>query len=439
MNSDQMETTSPPTPVDAAAGEWRDNGSPLACEQRPHTPLFPDIGVIALVPDHWGPYWQLRHQLLSRVARYFHVVWADLPPTWRHPLQSSRGRDSTPRPAALQVYTAPWFLPRIGRPGFLKKWTERARLHACRDMLLAQGCRRIVLYVWRPEFDDALDQIPHDLACYHIDDEYPYSSVERPIDPQQADLIRRVDHVFIHSLAMMRKKGALNPNSELLPNGVDYRRYATPVPEPADLAQVPHPRIGYTGNLKRMINWELLLQLGAKHRDWSFIFVGPRSRHAGLDEQLALLQQYPNMYFLGPKSVDSLPAYPQHFDVAIMPYCVDAYTNYIYPLKLHEYLASGRPVVGSAISTLQSFRDVVLIADTVDQWSNALISALTASQNTDEARLTRQLVARAHDWEILTQKVVGSLMKRLGGETEDQWNAWLQHSGSQISVEALSR
>lgn len=402
-------------------------------------PLFPEIGVIALVPDRWGPYWQLRHQILSRMARYFHVVWADLPPTWRQMFQRGDRSHSYPHPAALQVYTAPWFLRRVGRPVFFKKVTERARLRACREMLLARGCRRIVLYLWRPEFAGALEQIPYDLACYHIDDEYPYCTVEREVDPGQAALIRRVNHVFIHSLAMLRKKGGLNPNTELIPNGVDYERYASPTLEPGDLAAIPHPRIGYTGSLKRMIDWELLSALAARHPAWSFVFVGPTLRHTGIQGPLHTLKQRRNVYFLGPKVVEDLPAYPQHFDVAIMPYRVDAYTRYIYPLKLHEYLASGTPVVGSPIPTLQSFPDVIQIASNLDEWSHALSSALDSSQNSEETRGARQLVARSHDWEILSQKIVGSLMRRLGPNTESQWRSWAQHQGTQNALSPLCR
>ena len=42
-----------------------------------------DIGVMALVTDPWEIPWQPRHQILSRLARYFHVVWCSPAPWWR--------------------------------------------------------------------------------------------------------------------------------------------------------------------------------------------------------------------------------------------------------------------------------------------------------------------------------------------------------------------
>ena len=39
------------------------------------TPYLSDIGILALVPDEWEDTWQVRHQVLSRLAKYFYVAW----------------------------------------------------------------------------------------------------------------------------------------------------------------------------------------------------------------------------------------------------------------------------------------------------------------------------------------------------------------------------
>ena len=71
-----------------------------------------------------------------------------------------------------------------------------------------------------------------DLTCYHIDDEYTYSAVETPNSPEEVDILTRADQVFIHSNTLMEKKGSINPSSMLIPNGVNFSWFATPVPEP---------------------------------------------------------------------------------------------------------------------------------------------------------------------------------------------------------------
>ena len=200
----------------------------------------------------------------------------------------------------------------------------------------------------------ALKCIPHDLSCYHIDDEYSFSEAEVPTNETEAQLIAAVNQVFVISPGLMDKKGGINPHTVLVPEGVNYQAYATAVPEPTDLASVPHPRIGYTGNLKKQLDWSLLLSQTQRHPEWSFVFVGPRSPHPEIYAVLDQLSKRSNVYFLGAKSVQELAAYPQHFDVCIMPYALaDNSARYLYPLKLHEYLASGSPVVGARIRSLE--------------------------------------------------------------------------------------
>jgi len=128
------------------------------------------------------------------------------------------------------------------------------------------------------------------------------------------------------------------------------------------------------------------------------------------------------VYFLGPKSVEELSSYPQHFDVCMMPYRVDGYTKYIYPLKVHEFLASGRPVVGTPIRSLQEFSHLITLADTPDAWSIALTDSLGAAANRSERVDARRSVARQHDWNILVWMISRILAERLGAAYLDRFN-----------------
>ena len=146
-------------------------------------PLFPDIGVLALVPEKWGGPWQPRHYVLTRLAAYFNVVWVGPAQGWREAWLgrttevSEKDLNNDLPPQALTLYQPSIWLPKFYRPTVLDSITTRRRLQQARNILLRQGCRRIVLYLWRPEFESALDMIPHDVSCYHIDDEYSFSPV----------------------------------------------------------------------------------------------------------------------------------------------------------------------------------------------------------------------------------------------------------------------
>ncbi len=404
-------------------------------------PLLPDVGVIALVPDVWSPHWQPRHQVLSRLARYFHVVWMNPPLDWREVFRA-RWAYHVPDPSGGHspgfVVSGPDFwLPRFYRPAFLARLTFRQRLKRARNILTARGCRRVILYLWRPEFAPALQLVCHDLSCYHIDDEYSFSEIETAPNEAEVHLIKTVDQVFISSEALIEKKGTLNPNTFSIPNGVDYDGYATEHAEPSDLAAIPRPLIGYSGVLKKQLDWALLLQLTQRQPDWSFVFVGPQqASHPEIVDPIRQLSLRANVHFLGDKSVDALAAYAQHYDVCIMPYRVNDYTRYIYPLKLHEYLASGRPVVGSRIHSLEKFPHLVALATGVDEWTEAVADALHPAANTEARRAARQASARRHDWRSLVEGVAKTMAQGLGEQFAERLAGCLDTSRTKCDAPA---
>ena len=359
------------------------------------------------------------HQVLSRLAEYFHVAWVEPSIPWRESFRISQRKQSSVEtsaevPANFSVCSPEMWLPKFQRPAALGAFTYNMRVRRAWKHLVGKGCTKVILYVWRPEFAGGLSASPFDLSCYHIDDEYSFSNIDAPTDPVEHQLMQAVDQVFIHSAGLLEKKGSINPNTTVSPNGVDYQAYAKPRPEPTDLSAIPRPRIGYTGHLKTQLNWDLLGELAQQRTDWHFVFVGPVSPHEDARKAVRHLSAMANVHFLGAKSVWELATYPQHFDVCIMPYRNDAYTHYIYPLKLHEYLASGQPAVGSRIRSLEDFEDVISLADTAADWVAAISTSLESAENRPARRERRQSVARRHDWDGLVAQIAKTMAGRLG-------------------------
>jgi len=131
---------------------------------------------------------------------------------------------------------------------------------------------------------------------------------------------------------------------------------------------------------------------------------------AGAFEALTTL---PNVTLTGNRQLEALPAYMQAMDVCLMCYEVMDYTNFIYPLKLNEYLATGRPVVSAAIDAVRGLEAVVTAATGVDDWEGALSAALEPSANAPAAVAARQAQAERHDWDRLAARVADQFRKRL--------------------------
>ena len=384
----------------------------------PRIPLFPEIGVVGLVPDKWDSPWTVRHHVMTRLGRYFQLVWVNPAPPWRDCWLGRSGLMSpsdVSRQPGFAVYNPGRLEAKFHRPVIVARAAERRRLAKARKTLTERGCERIIVYLWRPEFGAALDLIEHEASCYHVDDEYSFSPTEQPTDEREIRLLKHADHVFIHSPALWAKKAAYNAGAHLIPTGADYRSFAAPRTEPADLRAVPRPRIGYVGYIKGQLDFPLIARLALAHREWSFVFVGPQNanmpRYAS---QLDALSRLPNVYMLGGRPVGELPAYVQHMDVLTLGYRINDYTKFICPMKLNEYLASGRPVVGSPIPCLKLFSDVVALAETPEQWSAALTDALRLAASSRRRVDQRRRVARQYDWGRIVLRIAWTICGSLG-------------------------
>ncbi len=377
----------------------------------------PGIGIIAVAPEAWALHWQARHQFLGRLSHRFPTIWVS--PAHDRTEMAARFRSGVPTwqkasgAADLTEYTPEAWLPRINRPAWAAHRLDHLRLTRARNRLRRSGASRIVLSIWRPPFVDALRDIAHDAGLYHVNDEYSFRADAPVASGPERKLLSWATISYFTSRALLERKGPLARRAEFLPNGVDYAAFAGPQPEPPDLARVPRPRVGYTGWLKQQLDWDLLESLARRRPDLHFAFVGGVSPQPGLEERLAPLRARANVHFLGAKSSEELAAYPQHFDVCVMPYVVDGYTRFIYPLKLHEYLASGRPVVGSPIHALGEFSGLIRLAGDAGEWSAAIDDLLSPAASSPDAVAARQAVARAHDWDALTDRLAADILALL--------------------------
>jgi glycosyltransferase involved in cell wall biosynthesis len=376
------------------------------------------LGFIALASHDWNDQWLGRQQVMSRIAKRFHVVWSGPAHEWREIPGRLRSGPATEQPVAglpmLHAYRPESYLPQLYRPRALAKFLLQNRLKHARSILEANGCTRILLSIWNPQYANVLPLVEHDMSMYHINDEYSYSPVDLPISEEERVLMADADEVFIHSPAIMAKKGKYCSSATLTPNGVDFDAFANARPLPDALAAIKGPRVGYSGFLKIQLNWELLFDVAQQNPQWSFVFVGKPLDQPGLADALTRIDALPNVHLLGGKSSVELSAYPQHFDVCMLPYRVDDYTKYIDPLKLGEYMASGRPAVGTPILPLHDVSGLIALADTPEAWRHAIEAALEPDANTAAERARRQSWARTRTWDAIVETILNKVEQHLG-------------------------
>ena len=164
----------------------------------------------------------------------------------------------------------------------------------------------------------------------------------------ETELLGLADVVFTGGYSLWEAKRDRHRNIHPFPSSVDRAHFAQarrPSTEPADQAGLTRPRLGFYGVIDERMDLELLTAVADARPDWSLVMVGPVVKIDPAD-----LPVRPNLHFLGGKSYAELPAYLAGWDVALMPFAVNAATQFISPTKTPEYLAGGRPVVSTPIT-----------------------------------------------------------------------------------------
>ncbi|WP_298441730.1 glycosyltransferase [uncultured Ferrimonas sp.] len=205
-------------------------------------------------------------------------------------------------------------------------------------------------YIWcaLPSAVDYLSLYPKAEVIYYCGDDFSaLAGVQhQPVVECEQRLLARCQHLFCASETLLHKLP--HANASVLPHGVELVKFSRPQPRPDDLPE--GPILGFYGSLAAWIDFELLHQLAQQLPQCQLVLIGHRGECP--DKLLRLA----NVHLLPFKPHQQLPAYVQHFDVALLPFKRNAQIAACNPLKLREYLAAGVPVISSPFAALSQYR-----------------------------------------------------------------------------------
>jgi glycosyltransferase involved in cell wall biosynthesis len=285
------------------------------------------------------------------------------------------------------------------------------------QLLRSEESDQVVLWYYTPMALQFSDHVRPCAIVYDCMDELSaFAGAPSELPALEQQLLMRADLVLTGGYSLYCSKRALHPNVHECPSGVDVAHFAAARQfrgEPADQAGIPKPRIGFFGVLDERLDRGLLAAAAAQAPGWQFVLIGPVTKISPAD-----LPRAANLHYLGPKSYEELPQYISGWDVAMMPFAMNAATRYISPTKTPEYLAAGKPVVSTPIADVvrtYGDRGLAHIAGTPDAFVQAIRDALC------EPAATRQALADAHLASQAWDQIWARVAERLRAAIIDRW------------------
>ncbi len=216
----------------------------------------------------------------------------------------------------------------------------------------------------------------------------------KKIDVMEKRFFKESDVSFVISNNLKKKATKFTKEVFFLPAGVelnkfDFKKVKKLIPVKGK------PVIGYIGAVTEVFDINLFEFLSKNNPNLNFVIIGR------VYVNIEKLKNIDNVFFLGECKHNKLPSFLKGFDVGIIPYKVNDFTNSVYSCKLNEYLSMGLPVVSTNLNETKLYnkkhKNVIDIGDTYEKFSNKINECLV--KNSKQKIISRILAAKKNSWE----------------------------------------
>ena len=201
-------------------------------------------------------------------------------------------------------------------------------------------------------------------------------------------VVEKADTIVAVSENLRARLKSMGRDSELLTHGVDTQVWAShgdPLPE---ITGLERPLVVFWGVVDRRMDTTWVRQLSADLTMGTIVLAGPSN------EPDPALRSLPRVRMTGPLAFGQLPTLAREAAVLVMPYADQPVTRAMQPLKLKEYLATGRPAVARNLPANLEWADSLDLTDSAAEFSRLVRRRLETgpdpAQSLARTRLTEE-------------------------------------------------
>ena len=233
--------------------------------------------------------------------------------------------------------------------------------------------KRFHVWSYHPFIPKKLIKKSKSVIYHSVDDISLVRGVDKNSFKKQEEYFsRKADYIFVSSKKLLKKyqKNKTYFFSNVIDSKILKLRKNTKV-----LKNIKEPIVGFFGNLtETKIDYKLLDYSIKNLNNFLFVFLGEENENEK-NNLLLKLRKYNNTLFLGVKNHTETIKIAKNFNVGLIPFLKNNYTDNIFPMKYYEYIASGARVVSTNLDfTKQVSKKFLKVANSKEQFKRYIRS-----------------------------------------------------------------
>jgi glycosyltransferase involved in cell wall biosynthesis len=214
-------------------------------------------------------------------------------------------------------------------------------------------------------------------------------------------LSQKCDFVITTSNVLFERNKQANVNTYLVENGFIEKNFSfNDVVKNELMEKLKKPVIGYVGNIRNWMDFDMLEYLIKSNPNYTFIFIGEVNKNAAA-QFTNITTKYSNICITGRIPYYDLFRYFFYIDIGIIPFKVNEFMLSVNPNKFYEFMGAGIPVVATNMGDLKAkYSDIAKIAQDKYQF-NEFVRTLAELPKHEILNLKVKILelSKFHTWE----------------------------------------